>query len=44
MQQKVDDAADNSKSIGMETNVSKTKHIQMNCTSSEPIQLHGADI
>ena len=25
-------------------NVPKTKHLRMNGTSSEPIQLHGADI
>lgn len=44
MQQKTDDTADNAKLIRMEINVPKTKNIWMNCTSSEPIRLHGADI
>ena len=44
MQQKTEDTADCAKQIGMETNVPKTKHLRMNATSSERIQLHGADI
>ena len=44
MQKKTEDTADYAKLIGMETNVPKTKHLRMNCTSSEHIQLHGADI
>ena len=44
MQQKTEDTADCAKQIGMETNVPKTKHLRMNTTSSEHIQLHGADI
>ena len=38
MQQKTDDTADNAKPM------SKTKHMRINCTSSEPVRLHGADI
>ena len=44
MQKKTDDTADNAKLIGMETNVPKTKHVRMICTSFEPIRLHGAGI
>ena len=33
MQQKNEDTADCAKLIGMETNVPKTKHLMMNCTS-----------
>ena len=44
MQQKTEDTTDNARLIGMETNMPKTKYIWMNCTSSAPIRLHGADI
>ena len=38
MQKKTDDTADNAKPM------SKTKHMRINCTSSEPVWLHGADM